>query len=181
MGDRLDVAVSPVDTLNPQTGLEFMPLIRGHNVVACRVGHPLRSKKDLSHTDLLSFPWVAPPPHSPLSADLKNALSSIEASYIEVIASGGGLGSVLNYVVHSDCLTILPHTVVFALHRQGSLSALPIELNHPNRTLGILTPRSGTMIPAIQKLSAHLKARIDALLEQIRQHEAIVMASSSPP
>lgn len=181
---RLDVAVCPVDSLNPEkgpnplspeTGLEYTPLIKGHNVIACRVGHPLRSKTDLSPKDLLDYPWVAPPPRSPLNADLRNALSWADAGYIKVVASGGGLGSVVNYIAHTDCLTILPHTVVFALHRHGSLSALPLELNHPNRTLGLLTPQTSATIPVIEKLTKHLKSRLAEMLEQIRQHESAVM------
>ena len=123
------------------------------------------------------YPWVAPPPRSPLNADLRNALSWADAAYIKVVASGGGLGSVVNYIAHTDCLTILPHTVVFALHRHGSLSALPLELNHPNRTLGLLTPRSIAKMPVIENLTNHLKRRINEMLEQIRQHESAVMKS----
>lgn len=175
IGDRLDVALCPVDLLDPETGLEFTPLIPGRNMVACRVGHPLRSKKDISPKDLFDYPWVAPPPNSPLNADLKNALSSVDASYINVVASGGGLGSVVNYIVHTNCLTILPHIVVFALRRQGSISALPLELHHPNRTLGILAPHTSAMMPVVEKLSSHLKTRIGAMLEQIQQHESAVM------
>ena len=123
------------------------------------------------------YPRVAPPPRSPLNADLRNALSWADAAYIKVVASGGGLGSVVNYIAHTDCLTILPHTVVFALHRHGSLSALPLELNHPNRTLGLLTPRSIAKMPVIENLTNHLKRRINEMLEQIRQHESAVMKS----
>ncbi|MEM8796386.1 MAG: LysR family transcriptional regulator [Pseudomonadota bacterium] len=171
IANRLDAALCPIDIIDPDAGIEFVPLIRGHNVVACRVGHPLRSKKEIKPLDLLQFPWVAPPPLSPLSDDLKRVLSSFEASHINVIASGGGLGSVVNYVVHSDCLTILPHTVVFAMRHQGALSALPVDLNHPSRTLGILTPRFGTMIPVVRKLSEFMKSRMAAMQDQINSHE----------
>ncbi|MBL4906794.1 MAG: LysR family transcriptional regulator [Sneathiella sp.] len=174
-GDRIDAAICPVSALDPNRNLDFRPLIRGHNLVACRVGHPLRSKKNLTAIDLLDYPWVAPPPHSPLSEDLKNALSSIEASNINIAASGGGLGSVVNYIVHTDYLTILPHTVVFALRRQGTLSALPIEINHPNRTLGFLTPKQGAIMPAVEKLSDFLSVKIQEMLKQIREHESAVM------
>ncbi len=175
VGDRIDAAFCPVSVIDPDRNLEFKPLIRGHNLVACRVGHPLRSKKNLTAMDLLDYPWVAPPPHSPLSEDLKNILSSIDARNINIAASGGGLGSVVNYIVHTNYLTILPHTVVFALRRQGTLSALPIELNHPNRTLGLFTPKHSAVMPAVEKLSAYLSVRIKEMLEQIQQHESSMM------
>lgn len=175
VSDQLDIALCPVDILDPEKDLNFTPLIKGHNVVACRTGHPLRSKKNLTAKDLLDFPWVAPPPHSPLNEDLKNAHLSIETSHIKVIASGGGLGSVVNYLVHSDCLTILPHTVVFALRRQGSLSALPFELNHPSRTLGLVSSNTSTSIPITKKFTTYLQYKIEMMLDQIRQHESVVM------
>lgn len=177
VGGRLDVALCPVDLLAPEAEVKFTPLIPGRNLVACRVGHPLRSRKDLSPKDLFEYPWVAPPPHSPLIADLKNALSSVDSGRIDVMASGGGLGSVVNYLVHTNCLTVLPHTVVFALRRQGSLSALPIKLNHPNRTLGLLLPKSDTVTPAVERLCEHLQVKIESMLEQIREHESAVMNS----
>ncbi|MEM1047693.1 MAG: LysR family transcriptional regulator [Pseudomonadota bacterium] len=178
VGGRLDVALAPVDALGSETGLAFTPLIRGRNLVACRVGHPLRSKPVIAPDDLFDYPWVAPPAHSPLNEDLKHALATHEARRIRVVASGGGLGSVVNYLVHTDCLTILPHTVVFALRRQGSLSALPVELDHPPRILGLLTPRTATLNPAVEKLCTHMEARIEAMLEQIHQHESSVMRSA---
>lgn len=182
IGDHLDIALCPIDILDPELDLQFTPLIRGRNVVACRLGHPLRAKKNLSPKDLLAYPWVAPPPLSPLNADLKNVLSSIEASHIKIIASGGGLGSAVNYLVHSDCLTVLPHIVVFALRLRGALSALPVEIDHPNRTIGLLTPKRGAArfasTPLIENLTQHLRHRIDEMLEQIQSHENAVMTSS---
>jgi DNA-binding transcriptional LysR family regulator len=177
LGDRLDIAMCPVDFLDPKLDLNFTPLIDGRNVIACRVGHPLRSRKTLSPKDLLEFPWVAPPPLSPLNADLKNVLASANATYINVIASGGGLGTVVNYLAHTDCLTILPHTVVFALRRKGSLSALPVEINHPNRSLGLLSPNKRYVLPLIEGLTRHLQTRIAEMLRQIQRHEAKVMKS----
>ena len=176
--NQLDIAICPVDVLDPELDLDFTPLIKGHNVVACRTGHPLRSKKTISTKDLLDYPWVAPPPHSPLNDDLKNAQIVIEAKHINVVAAGGGLGSVVNYLVHSDCLTILPHTVVFALRRQGSLSALPFELNHPSRVLGLISSNTSTSIPVNQNFTVYLQQRINMMLDQIHTHESAMMQAS---
>ncbi|MEH6405270.1 MAG: LysR family transcriptional regulator [Sneathiella sp.] len=178
-GDRIDAAFCPVSAIDPNRQLKFTPLIKARNLVACRVGHPLRSKKDLTPLDLLDYPWVAPPPHSPLSEDLKNTLSILDTNNINIVASGGGLGSVVNYIVHTDYLTILPHTVVFALRRQGALSALPVELNHPNRTLGLLTPKPGAIMPVVEKLSDYLSMRIKDMLQQIQKHEISMMKKTS--
>jgi DNA-binding transcriptional LysR family regulator len=175
LGNRLDIALCPIDFLDPNLDLKFVPLIKGRNVIACRVGHPLRSLKNLSIKDLIDFPWIAPPPLSPLNADLKNVLASTNITYINIIASGGGLGTLVNYLIHSDCLTILPHAVVFALRRNGSLSALPIEINHPNRTVGLLTPINRDRSPLVESLTNHVQTRVAEMLRQIQRHEASVL------
>lgn len=175
LGGRLDIALCPVTSLNPEWDLQFTPLIRGHNVVACRVGHPLRAKRDLSAQDLVDYPWVAPPARSPLNADLKDTLASIATDRIKVVAYGGGLGSVVNYLIHSDCLTVLPHTVVFALGRKGSLAALPLSLEHQRRSLGMLTPRANVVPALVESMSRHLSSQIASLLEEIRHHEMSIM------
>lgn len=179
ISDQLDIALCPVDVLDPEKNLSFTPLIKGHNVIACRKGHPLRSKRILNSKDLVAYPWVAPPPLSPLHDDLKNVLLAIDAKHINIIASGGGLGSVVNYVVHSDCLTVLPHTVVFALSRQGSLSALHLPLNHPSRTVGIVSSNTNHSLPIIQKFTFYMEDRVSRLLDQIHQHETQLIGSSN--
>ena len=51
-------------------------ILPGRNVVACRVTHPLLMRRR-SAGDLLDYPWIAPPPGSPLLADLRSMLLSL--------------------------------------------------------------------------------------------------------
>ncbi|NRG16223.1 LysR family transcriptional regulator [Rhizobiales bacterium] len=173
VGDRIDVAVCPMDFLDPEKNLDFTPLIHGRNLVACRTGHPLLSMDRLTAADLCRYRWIAPPPLSPLNVDLKNALLSVDASHVEIAAFGGGLGTIVNYLMNTDCLTILPHTVVYALHGAGAITALPMKLDHPNRTLGLLVPKSGSKTPLVEKLRSYLLSRFEDLKEKIRAHEEL--------
>ncbi|EFG9152975.1 LysR family transcriptional regulator, partial [Escherichia coli] len=136
--DRIDLAICPVDILDEGSGLKFQIVLPGRNVVACRATHPLLRSRKIDARRLLDFPWIAPPPGSPLLADLHSLALSLGATEIKVRYSGGSLTSAVNYMKASDALTILPHSVVFAYRNERSITALPVEIAHPDRALGIL-------------------------------------------
>jgi hypothetical protein len=79
----------------------------------------------------LDYPWVAPPPGSPLLADLRSMLLSFGATELRIRYTGGSLLSVVNFLKGSDALTVLPHGVVFAQrnekvdHRAAGQRAAP--------------------------------------------------------
>src|ERR687898_826987 len=141
--------------LTPDADVSFTPLLPGRNVIACRVGHPLFSKSEITPEDYAAYPWVAPPPRSPLNRDLRNALAVAGVERVRIAAPGARLGTLINYLIHTDCLSVLPHTVVFAMRRRGTVSALPVKLDHPARTLGLLLPRSTPPPPTARNLAAH--------------------------
>jgi len=119
----------------------------------------------------VAYPWVAPPPRSPLTHDLRSALAAAGVERVRIAATGARLGTLINYLIHTDCLSVLPHTVVFALRRRGTVSALPVKLDHPARTLGLLLPRSTPPSPAARNLAAHLERSFRAMIEEIAHHE----------
>ena len=104
--DQIDLAICPIDILDEGSGLEFQQILPGRNVVACRVTHPLLLKRRPQPAHLLDYPWIAPPPGSPLLADLRSMLLSFGATEIKIRYSGGSLMSVVNYMKAADALTI---------------------------------------------------------------------------
>ena len=173
--DRLDLALCPVDLLDPVSELRFVELLPGRNVVACRTDHPLLAARPAAGAALLAHPWVAPPPGSPLYADLRRLLQTLGASEVDIRLSGGSLGSVVSYLGASDALAILPHSVVFAYRRDGPITALPIDVEHPPRTLGLLHPADGAQAPAAARFCRHVEREFGELRHLIARHERAVV------
>lgn len=175
VADRIDLAICPIDMLEEGSGLHFQELLPGRNVVACRVTHPLLLKRKLLGPELLDFPWIAPPPGSPLLADLRSLVLSLGATETKIRYAGGSLTSAINYMKESDALTILPHSVVFAYRNDKAITALPVNIPHPERALGLLR-RSGDLgAPAIEAFSAHLRKSFENLRHLIKRHEQSVV------
>ncbi|MGO8134309.1 hypothetical protein ACC730_37860, partial [Rhizobium ruizarguesonis] len=63
---------------------------------------------------------------SPLLADLRALLLSFGETEIKIRYSGGSLMGVINYLKAAEALTIMPHSVVFALRKEKAITALPV-------------------------------------------------------
>lgn len=173
--DQIDLAICPIDILDEGSGLEFQQILPGRNVIACRVTHPLLLKRRLQPGHLLDYPWVAPPPGSPLLADLRALLLSFGATEIKIRYSGGSLMGVINYLKSADALTVMPHSVVFAQRKDKTITALPISIPHPERALAILTRTDAARAPAVDQFATFIRAGFQNLRHLIKRHEEAVI------
>ncbi len=173
--DQIDLAICPIDILDEGSGLEFQQILPGRNVVACRVTHPLLLKRRPQPSHLLDYPWIAPPPGSPLLADLRALLLSFGATEIKIRYTGGSLMSVINYLKSADALTIMPHSVVFAQRKEKTITALPITIPHPERALAILKRIDAPRAPAIDQFAEFVRAGFQDLRHLIKRHEESVI------
>jgi DNA-binding transcriptional LysR family regulator len=173
--DQIDLAICPIDILEEGSGLQFQQILPGRNVIACRVTHPLLLKRRPQPNQLLDFPWIAPPPGSPLLADLRALLLSFGATEIKIRYSGGSLMSVINYLKAADALTVMPHSVVFALRKEKSITALPITIPHPERALAILKRVDAARAPAVDQFADFVRSGFESLRHLIKRHEEAVV------
>ena len=175
LADRIDLAICPIDMLDECSGMNFQELLPGRNVVACRVTHPLLMRRKLKGPELLDYPWIAPPPGSPLLADLRSLVLSLGATETKIRYAGGSLTSAMNYMKESDALTILPHSVVFAYRNEKAITALPVNIPHPERALGLLRRKEDLGAPAVEAFSAHVRKSFENLRHLIKRHEQSVV------
>jgi DNA-binding transcriptional LysR family regulator len=166
----LDMAIVPLHPNQVPADMNFLPVLPGRNVIACRAVHPLAGRAAITLADLEPYPWIAPPPESPLFRDLQRALKSIGKEDFRVNFSGGTFASIVSVLARSDSLTVLPYSVVFLSRRSAGLEALELRIEHPDRQLGLLTQADRPPPPALKLFSAFL-AEAFRLLEARMQHE----------
>ncbi|QYK40475.1 MAG: LysR family transcriptional regulator [Paracoccaceae bacterium] len=174
-GDQIDLAVVPLGLTEADPAFEFIEILPGRNIVACRVGHPLLRKRRLATTDLTDFPWVAPLPGSPLLSDLHAILLAMGIPELSIRYSGGSLMSVMNYMAETTALAVLPHSCVFAHRKENRITVLPFDIPQPNRSLGLLR-RAGTgRSLAADRFAAHITTSFDDLRHLIKRHENAIV------
>lgn len=170
----IDLGIVPVGSAHPGSAYEFIEILPGRNVVACRADHPLLRLSRAQASDLAAYPWIAPLPGSPLMTDLQMILLSIGISELNIRYSGGSLMSVVNFLADSDALAVLPFSVVFALRGDNRVTTLPFAIPQPDRSLGILRRLDGPRAPAAERFVQHLISVFDVLKHTIQRHENAV-------
>lgn len=166
----LDLAILPLRPEMVPEDLAFQPILRGLNVIACREGHPLARRKFLTLQDIAEFPWIAPPADSPLYRDLRRALSNIGVDDFRVSFSGGSLASVLSVLTGSNALTVLPYSVVFMARPRQQVTALSLDIGHPDRVLGLLEVQGVAPSPAARRFRDFVARQFELLGRRVAQH-----------
>ncbi|MRX50383.1 LysR family transcriptional regulator [Paracoccus sp. S-4012] len=172
----LDLAILPLHPTQVPEGMDFVPLLAGRNVIACRAGHPLTRRKGITFSDIDSQTWIAPPSDSPLFRDLQRAVKSIGREEFRIGFSAGTLASILSVLAGSDSLTVLPYSVVFLARQRMQIDVLPLRIEHPDRQLGLMTAADRAMQPGLRQFVSflvsefhRLQNRIDHDLQVVRQ------------
>ena len=169
----LDIAILPLHPRQVPPDMDFLPLLSGRNVIACRLDHPLTRVKAITLSQIANYPWIAPPADSPLYRDLERALKSIGQEDFMVNFSGGTLASIQSVLTGSDSLTVLPYSVVFQTRRTIPLAVLPLKIDHPDRQLGILTKSDRQRPPAAQQFITFLEAEAQRLQARMDHAEQV--------
>lgn len=167
----IDLGIVPIGSTHPGAAYEFIQILPGRNIVACRTGHPLLRKAQPQAADLAAFPWIAPLPGSPLLSDLQMILMSLGVSDLNIRYAGGSLMSVVNFLADSDALAVLPFSVVFALRKENRVTVLPYAIPQPDRSLGILRRLDAPRVPAAERFSQHVITVFDELSQVIQRSE----------
>lgn len=167
----IDLGIVPIGSTHPGAAYDFVQILPGRNIVACRTGHPLLRQAQPQAADLAAFPWIAPLPGSPLLSDLQMILMSLGVSDLNIRYAGGSLMSVVNFLADSDALAVLPFSVVFALRKENRVTVLPYAIPQPDRSLGILRRLDAPRVPAAERFSQHVITVFDELSQVIQRNE----------
>ncbi len=165
--DLLDLAILPVRAETLPDGFAFRQILPGRNVIACRPGHPLDGRTDLTPRDVVDYSWIAPPASSPLFQDLRNLLDGIGQRELKIGFTGGSLSAVLNVLAGSDSLTVLPFSVVFRLQRRNQVAVLPIPIGDPGRHLNIITRAATRPRLAARRFEEFVRTRFEAIEQEV--------------
>lgn len=163
----LDLALVPMRRASIPEGFEFDQFLPGRNVIACRAGHPLMKQGGIKLSDIALYPWIAPPPDSPLFHDLRAVLEGIGVKDFKISFTGGSLIAVVSILTGSDALTVLPYSVVFMMRRQRSISALPIRIGDPDRHLGALIDSRRPLRPTVERFMGYIRQEFETLSTSI--------------
>lgn len=165
---QLDIVIGRILGPEGARSLDFEPLADEPHSVIARAGHPLASRADLRHIDLLRHGWILPPADSVLRARLDSMFlehgmqgpnNTIETSSLPVIT---------HLLRGSDLLTALPVDSVQPWIQAKLLTVLPIELGVRIESFGIIRRRDYILPPGAERILLALRSTARRLYPGLR-------------
>lgn len=176
-GVRISLEVGTSDTLLPSLLRGELDLVLGripdqfhsqdldivffetseHVSVIARPGHPLAGRSPLSIADLFDQTWILHPVGSPIRLRIENALSQARmTSRLDIVETASILATTA-MIETSDMISVVPNDVARHYERYGMVTILPVEFPTLMVSPGIITRKSKTLSPAVQKLLQHIQ------------------------
>jgi len=128
-----------------------------HMSVIARPGHRLANRTEIDISELFNETWILHPVGSPIRLRIENTLMQAKmTSRLDVVETASILATTA-MIEASDMIAVVPQDVAQHYARYGMVTILPVELPPLMVSPGIVTRKSKTLSPAVQKLLSYLK------------------------
>lgn len=145
---ELDLMVGALRDPPPGPDIEQKPLFTDRPAIFARKGHPL-SDKSPSISELAQYPWVVPPPGTPLYAQWHSMFDGADVALPPVPVECGSVITIRQLLIATDFLTLLSSDQVAVELEAEWLATIAEAPPGLSRTIGIST-RTGWQPTALQ-------------------------------
>ena len=158
MTDQVDLVICPLRLLTaPKIELNIEKLFEDDHVVVGRKDHPLAKCTDISVGDLEAATWISHAEISMLRNDMSIALTAFGVQNLNIAFQSGSAGAIFELLRKTDFLTVLPRYAVRSGQANQDLCVLPLKLESPPMTVGLVSPRNTTRTMLQRAFETHLR------------------------
>ena len=147
--NELDIIIGRIDFLMLTSKYFHEVLLDDQHCVFCGPNHPLAKKRKPTWKDTLNFPWILPPPGTPLRQIIEMNFAANELTYPAPWMESTSITANMALMRKSDCLAISSITAVNFYESFGIIKALPLNLSNLSNSIGMMW-RDKTPSPQIQ-------------------------------
>lgn len=137
-GGELDLVISPMPRSHPVTGLAHRLLYQITPMAYARRAHPLASAHSLAQLQTASWAIVGPSVSGPVDV-LQETFAVRQMTPPHVAVSCPDYASLLQLIVHSDLLCVLPHPALLSSAAKDSLVSLRLREALPRYEMQLFT------------------------------------------
>lgn len=130
------------------TELEGEALFEEDLVILVRAGHPLVNEA-ANLADLAAAQWILPRPMSPARQLVEQCFGQMGLDIPRPAVESGDMAIIRGLLARTDWLAVVSSQQFDADLASGELLALPIDLPHTRRSIGLLTRRNALHPPAV--------------------------------
>lgn len=149
--NELDMLVTRLDARALGSGLPHRRLFADRYRVVCGPHHPLAGRARLGWRDVARFPWLMPPPGTPLHEALSASFVSAGIMLPPVLLTSVSPAVNVALLRETDALALQPTAMARRLQAKGELAALSLTLTHDTGDVGLVwrEPEPGPVLAAV--------------------------------
>lgn len=136
--NELDVLVTRLDARALGSGLPHQRLFADRYRVVCGPQHPLAGRARVSWRDAARFPWLMPPPGTPLHEALSASFTAAGIALPPVLLTSVSPAVNVALLRETEALALQPTAMAQRLQDKGELAALPLTLTHDTGDVGLV-------------------------------------------
>jgi len=164
---QLDLVVGGIQLVAQQHGIRFEPLAENQLVVIGRRDHPLSALDPVPEEELVKARWIVCSQHDPLRIDVEAGMTTLGLSRESVALETGSTSLVVDVLIQTDFLTMVPSAFASSLAAEGKISRLKVAGKYTLRPLGMAYRSNGDIPPValafMRVLRDWAKANVRAL------------------
>ncbi|MCE9665254.1 LysR family transcriptional regulator [Halomonas sp. M5N1S17] len=157
---QLDLVIGRLTEVSQHNQFDFEALLEEPLRVVARSGHPLVKGGEASLGVLSRWPWILHPLSSPMRGVFERALAEAGIATPEDIIETTSTQSILQLLLASDMLAVLPHSVLKRPLASGQYATLPLTIGKPLDHYGIITRKHQPLSTAAVELIDELRGQV---------------------
>ncbi len=149
---RLDIVIARLGSQAYEAAFATELLFDEPMCVVCGPQHPLVGRTDLQWHDLLAWPWILPPRHTPFRDRLGVLLQEAGMPWPESRVESASILVNTNLLLGTPVLSITPRAVARQQSTFGLVHQLPFDLPNVMTPVGLITLRDQAATSAQERL-----------------------------
>ena len=156
LGD-IDMIVGRMPEIQQDEELSGQVLYCEPIAIVARTGHPLSKTKNLKLKDLVSEPWILPPPGTTLRHEINTAFHKLKLALPANVIESISLLTNRTLLSESDSIAVMPYQIMKSYEERNLLCQLPVKIKANDGPIGITINANRELTPAAQYMFDLLK------------------------
>lgn len=165
----IDFLVGALRGVSPASDLAEEPLLEDNLSLIVRSGHPLTKKATIDWPELLDYEWILPRRGTPTRELFEAAIENHDLAVPQHVVETSSMVMLRGLLAETDQVSVLSRHQIYYEEKYGMLAALPFDIPHTERPIGITRLAHSSIAPAAALLIDDIKAVVREIRRQPRE------------
>ncbi len=167
---EVDFAFAPIQLAYQSETLTLERILNLKHAVVCARDNPLFKDEEVNVDALQVAKWVTHSRESLLFQSMQTALTNLGVTSLDNALKSSSASALLQMVLTSGCLTVLPAVAILPLLKSGQLKILRFQGHLPEIPFGLIAHRHSWQSPLEQRFIQYARERLFEMRQEAEDY-----------